>query len=121
MAIKLTLCSKEILATVFSGAVRGYNPLEVDSFLDNVIRDYQIIESNYLITKSDIENMQKKIDELEGKNQQLEIENKRYETRFEGIRDNDKSVSADNINLVKRISALEKFLWKQGFNPNTIK
>ena len=121
MAIKLTLCSKEILDTVFTGAVHGYNSLEVDSFLDNVIRDYQLIESNYLVSQKDIDSMQNKINELEEKNKFLEIDNKRYEARFEGIKNNDKSVSADNINLVKRISALEKFLWKQGFNPNSVK
>lgn len=121
MAIKLTLCSKEILDTVFTGAVHGYNSLEVDSFLDNVIRDYQIIESNFLVSQKDIESLQNKISELEEKNKFLEIDNKRYEARFEGIKNNDKSVSADNINLVKRISALEKFLWKQGFNPNSVK
>lgn len=121
MAIKLNLCSKVILDTVFTGVVRGYNPLEVDSFLDTIIRDYQIIESNFLVSKSDVETMQKKIDDLEEKNKNLEIENHRYQSRFDGIKDNDKNVSADNINLIKRISALEKFLWKQGFNPNTIK
>lgn len=121
MAIKLTLCSKEILDTVFTGAVHGYNSLEVDSFLDSIIRDYQIIESNYLVSQKDIESLQNKISDLEEKNKNLEIENKRYQARFDGIKNNDKSVSADNINLVKRISALEKYLWKQGFNPNNIK
>ncbi|HPY79774.1 MAG: DivIVA domain-containing protein [Erysipelotrichaceae bacterium] len=121
MAIKLTLCSKEILDTAFSGATPGYSSLEVDSFLDTVIRDYKIVESNFLVTKKDVESTQVKIKELEEKVKNLEIENKRYQTRFEGIKNNDKNVSADNINLVKRISALEKFVWKQGFNPNDIK
>ncbi|MFA7032913.1 MAG: DivIVA domain-containing protein [Bacilli bacterium] len=121
MAIKLNLCSKEILDMTFSGVTHGYNSLEVDSFLDSVIRDYQIIESNFLITKQDIETLQNKINDLEEKNKLLEIENKKYQVRFDGIKNNDKNISADNINLVKRISALEKFLWKQGFNPNTIK
>lgn len=120
MTTKLNLNSKELLDHVFTISNNGYNSLEVDSFLDTIIRDYRFIEDNVLISKSAFELMERKISEYEMKNRELEIENKRYKARFEGLK-TDENVSLDNLDLLKRIRSLEKFLWKEGYNPNNIK
>ena len=45
MALKLKLDSNKILHKQFEGSKPGYNALQVDTFLDTVIQDYESIES----------------------------------------------------------------------------
>ena len=42
---KLNLTSDKIYAQKFTPNVKGYDPLEVDEFLDLVIADYTLIEA----------------------------------------------------------------------------
>ena len=120
MAIKLVLTAEQIGDKVFKGVPRGYDPYEVDKYLDQIIMDYEKIESNYLLSKTEVENMKKKIETLEKNKKELELEVGRYKAKYSNIKPTD-NVTDDNINLIKRINTLEKFLWQNGFNPNTIK
>ena len=120
MTIKLKLNSQEILETKFPNVPRGYDPLYVDEYLDKIIRDYKLVESNYLVEKKVIDNYQEKISDLEKEIQDLKIEVSKYEARFKDIKDSD-VVTMDNINLVKRINVLEKFLYQHGYMPDKIK
>lgn len=120
MAIKLVLSSKEILDKVFTISPRGYDAFEVDQFLDRVLKDYATIETNYLLSKREIEDNNKRLKQLEKEKHDLEIELSKYRNRFSNVKDTD-NVTADNIQLIKKINAYEKFLWNNGFNPTTIK
>ena len=120
MAIKLKLNSKEILETKFPNVPRGYDPLYVDEYLDRIIRDYKLVESNYLVEKNVIDSLKEKIATLEKENEKLKIENEKYASRLKDINDND-NVNAGNIDLVRRINQLEKFLYKHGYMPDQIK
>lgn len=120
MAIKLSVTSKEILENKFKVSPRGYDPFDVDQFLDKILKDYRVIESNYLVASKEIDALKNQIKQLEEEKKQLEIENAKYAKKFEGIIDN-KNVTIDNIDLMKRISRLEKFIYNKGFDPKTIK
>ena len=120
MAIKLKLNSKEILEMKFPNVPRGYDPLYVDEYLDKVIRDYKTVEANYLVETNDIDSLKDRIAALEKENNELKIENEKYASRLKDINEND-NVSADNIDLVRRINQLEKFLYKHGYMPDQIK
>ena len=120
MAIKLNLTSKELLEKKFPIAPRGYDAQEVDEYLDKALRDYRIIENNCLVEKQEIEKLKNQIKDLETEKKKLEIENAKYEARFKDIKDN-KNVTVENIDLMKRIAVLEKFIYKTGTNPKTIK
>ena len=120
MAIRLVLSSKEILNKVFKGVPRGYDPYEVDQYLDRIIKDYERVEENVLMTEEENKRLLNKIKELEQKNQSLEIEIGKYKTKYAKIKPTD-NVNDDNINLIKRINTLETFLWQNGFNPSSIK
>ena len=120
MAIKLTLNSKEILEKQFSNVPRGYDPLEVDEYLDKVLRDYKTVEANFLVERRDIENLRDKINRLEKENGDLKILVKSYEGRLKDIKDTD-VVTIDNIDLVKKINRYEKFLYQHGYMPDDIK
>lgn len=120
MAIKLVLTAEQIGNKVFKGVPRGYDPYEVDKFLDQVILDYERVENNYLVSKSEIEKLEQKIRNLETDKHNLEIELGRLKTKYSKIKPTD-NVTDDNIDLIKRINTLETFLWQNGFNPNNIK
>ena len=117
MPVKLLLDSNKIYHKEFEGTKPGYDALQVDSFLDIVIQDYDKMES--FIAETD-----KKIQQLEAKmlNEQLskaEALNVNLNARLGDIKDN-QDTSLNNLELLKRISKLEKALSKAGINPNTI-
>ena len=120
MAIKLILSAEQIGNKIFKGVPRGYDPYEVDKFLDQIIMDYQRVESNFLMGKTEIEKLEARIKSLEEEKHELEIELGRFKSKYSKIKPTD-SVNDDNINLIKRINTLETFLWRNGFNPNNIK
>ena len=57
MAIKLVLTAEQIGNKIFKGVPRGYDPYEVDKFLDQIILDYERVEDNYLATTTEIEGL----------------------------------------------------------------
>ena len=120
MAIKLKLNSKEILEMKFPNVPRGYDPLYVDEYLDKIIRDYKVIETNYLVEANTVDSLKEKIAVLEKENQNLKIANSKYESRLKDINESD-NVNAGNIDLVRRINQLEKFLYQHGYMPDQIK
>lgn len=120
MAIKLKLNSQEILETKFPNVPRGYDPLFVDEYLDRIIRDYKTVEENNLVDDFELRNYKEKIASLEREINELKISNSRYESRLKDINEND-DVSIGNIDLIKRINQLEKFLYQHGYSPDKIK
>ncbi len=120
MAIKLVLSSKEIGDKIFKGVPRGYDPYEVDAFLDQIIADYVKVESNYLASQKEMDELNTKIKRLEEERHYLEIELSKIKSRYANVKPTD-AVTDDNINLIKRINTLERFLWRNGFNPSNIK
>ena len=121
MAIKLFLNSQTIINHVFPVVSRNsYDATEVDKFLDVIIQDYKLVEDNSLVLKKEYESLVEKSRRLEAEKRNLEVELERYKAKFDNIKSSD-NVNSDNIELVKRNNALEKFLWAHGFNPDTIK
>ena len=121
MAVKLFLNSQTIINHVFPVVGRNaYNATEVDKFLDAIIQDYKLVESNTLVLKKEFDEMKEKNRSLEQDKRNLEVELEKYKAKFANINPGD-NVNSDNIELVRRNNVLEKFLWAHGFNPDTIK
>lgn len=104
---KLFLTPQEILDKEFKVDAKGYRPQEVDKFLDMVIRDYT--EYDNYVRKLQYENKSLR-DELA----KLQAEYR----KMKGIIDsaNDPSVQStksnfNNVDLLKRISNLEKIVY----------
>ena len=99
----LKLSAKDIFEKEFEKSVRGFKPLEVDSFLDDGISDYQ------------------KMADMNSNLKRLEEENARLKKEVEDLRIRvaTKSRSADNqtqnhqIDILKRLSSLEKKVFGQ--------
>ncbi len=120
MESKLVLSQKKILEKVFTRNVKGYDPEEVDDFLDQVIADYGRFarfqeESRTYINSLEVQNAKIK---QEKKN--LEIENSNLHRKFDGIKEGDK-VNAENLAYIQRIRVLENFLYAEGYDPRKIK
>ena len=120
MGIKLFLSSEEILNHVFAAVPKGYDPLDVDEYLDRILADYRTIEKNLLIKAEDISALENKIESLANEVKKLEIENARLRNRLSDIKPTD-SVNSDNINYIRRINQLENYLYNNGIDPTSIK
>ena len=121
MAVKLFLNAQTIINHVFPiNGKNAYDATEVDKFLDVIIQDYKLVESNALIQSREYESLKEKNKLLEKDKRSLEVELEKYKARFANIKSDD-NVTTDNIEYISRINALERFLWANGFNPDTIK
>jgi len=109
MQKKLTLSSDDILNKEFSLQYKGYVPQEVDAFLDDVVKNYEIIEEIRDYYETQNKALQKtnsilraKIDELETK---LEMEKNKNNSI-------EKVDSTSNLDLIKKIAKLENELFQ---------
>lgn len=102
---KLFLTPQEILDKDFHIDAKGYRPQEVDKFLDMVIRDYT--EFSNIIKKLQNDNRA-----LASDNAKLKAEYRKLKTIVEGANDESgSSQPVNNIDLLKRISNLEKVVY----------
>ena len=97
------LTPQEILEKEFKVDARGYRPQEVDKFLDMVIRDYT--EYANIIRK-----LEKDIKNLTEDNSKLKQEIRRLQSEVDSS-NNVSSRSISNVDLLKRISNLEKIVY----------
>lgn len=102
---KIFLTPQEILEHDFKIDARGYRPQEVDKYLDMIIRDYT--EYNNIIRSLD-----KKLKDLSEDNYTLKQEIRRLQAELENAEDAANSQkSVTNIDLLRRISQLEKVVY----------
>lgn len=100
---RLYLTAQEILEKEFKIDARGYRPQEVDKFLDMVIRDYT--EYSNIIKK-----LEKDIKDLTDDNIKLKGEIRRLQ-EVASTNSDTPSRSINNVDLLKRISQLEKVVY----------
>ena len=97
---KLNLTPEEILNKEFNIDFKGYSPAEVDSFLDSVLEDYQIMEENVQQLLDTINDLQVQVKELTSKNIDLEGRKVAF--------DLSNTTSYSSVDILKRISRLEE-------------
>ena len=64
---KIHFTAKDILQKDFKQKIRGYDPTDVDSFLDMVIRDYETFNKETQQLRDENDHLRDKIDELDEK------------------------------------------------------
>lgn len=107
METKLQLNPTKILNKEFKIDFKGYNAAEVDYFLDIVMGDYETFKNLLNLAYEKIEALNAKNAQLKELIQNLEQEN--------ALLNRDQSLaeaSTSNVDLLKRISALEKEVFK---------
>lgn len=119
MEIKLRLDANRIYHKEFTGTKPGYDAMQVDTFLDIVMNDYQTMEKYIKESQNELGALQDKIAVLNQTIDSLRTENATLKNKLNGIKQN-ADASINNLELLKKISAMEKALAKAGINPNTI-
>ena len=99
---KFYLTTEDILDKEFKVDARGYRPQEVDKFLDMIISDY-----------TEFMNV---IKHLEKENRLLTSEYNKLKSEYRKLKDtidsaSDMPISTNNIDLLRRISNLEKTVY----------
>jgi DivIVA domain-containing protein len=89
---------KDILQQEFKTKMRGYDPVEVDEFLDNIIKDYESYNKEILALQEENDRLNAKLDQL-SKNQAI-VSRVQQEAP--------KSQTVTNFDILKRLSNLEK-------------
>ena len=116
----IKLNAVKIYDKVFTPNVKGYDPDEVDAFLDEIIKDYTAFEKYYTEANTYIGELEESLRKEKEKVRELTVEKARLSNRLEGISDND-DVSLSNIQLLQRIKKLEEALYRLGEDPTKIK
>ena len=119
MPVELKLDANKILHKQFEGSKPGYNSLQVDTFLDTVISDYENMEKYIESTDAKVKELTSLTETLNYKLSRTEAELAVMKEKMKNIADNE-NASLSNLDLLKRISALESALYKAHIDPNTI-
>ncbi len=101
---KIFLTPQEILEKEFKVDAKGYRPQEVDKFLDMVIRDYTEFMS--IIKKLQNDNRV-----LAEDNAKIKAEYRKLKAVIDSANEGGRGANFNNIDLLKRISNLEKIVY----------
>ena len=100
------LSPKDILEKEFKIDTRGYRLKEVDQFLDLIIGDY---EQFFKILKENQKEKEGLLDEI--MNLKQEIRNLKTSIEIAKASDGDDSKSVSNVDVIRRLSQLEKIVY----------
>ncbi len=133
MENEIKLKPQTIISHKFTRDVKGYNPDEVDEFLDIVINDYRSFERFTIAASTRIAQLRERIDTLEksgptsqseidalnAKVRTLEAENASLKQKYAYIKPSD-HVTSENLDLVNRKNCYEEYLMSKGINPDEL-
>lgn len=94
-----TLTQREIVDKDFGKKVRGYDPEEVDEFLDIIIQDYKSFQDEIDELKGEVERLVTELDEA----------SKQSDLRAQSQSSNQSTVT--NFDILKRLSNLERHVF----------
>ena len=121
MPVKLKNSSEALLNKELPAKNGGYDSFEVDSLLDNIIKDYEVVESGVLLSKKEYEDLQNELASLKKQVIDLKVEADLEKAKWKDLRHNPSEVHLDNLELLKRIGKLEKIIEeKMHLNPDEI-
>ncbi len=118
----------DLLNKVFLPSYKGYDPEDVDTYLDKIIEDYEYFNSK-------IKSLESLIGNLKDENIKLKETIKTIKSRPDlnkKVKENDISLTSldidysknstlDNLDLLRRIDVYEKVLYKHGIDPSKLK
>lgn len=102
---RIVLTTQDIVNKDFTIEPKGFKPQEVDAFLDIIIKDYVAYDK-------EIKKLRKEMASLSEENSNLRSEIRKLKD-LETIASEDKEVSkpVNNVDLLRRISQLEKVVY----------
>ena len=115
----VSLTAKDILGKIFTPNVKGYDPDEVDDFLDQVVKDYQAYDKYIQDAQAYIQSLETQLRRAKEDNHEQSINLAKAENRVRGIKDTDQ-VNSTNVELIKYIGRLEEALYAKGIDPRKL-
>ena len=106
---KIVLSPEEIYEKEFKVDARGYRPQEVDNFLDLIIKDY----SEFIKL---VRGYERELQNLNDENNKLKQQIRKLQTEIEARESSNTSSQVSNIDLLRRISQLEKIVYSKMSN-----
>ncbi len=103
---KLNYSAKDILQKEFKNKMRGYDPVEVDEFLDGIIKDYEAYNKEIASLREENQRLMLKVEQL----------NKSQATLSRLQKESPKSNAVTNFDILKRLSNLEKQVFGSKLN-----
>ena len=100
----IVLSPEEIYEKEFKIDARGYRPQEVDNFLDIIIKDYAEF-------KRIVRGYEKEYQRLSSENANLKAQLRQLQTELETKESDEDNGAVSNVDLLRRISQLEKFVY----------
>ena len=130
--VKLTI--NDIYNRRFEKDVKGYNPDEVDAFLDEIIKDYDVYEKALASLEDEVDKLNKELSsktndvstlakramDAEAKAKELEIANASLNNKVAGIKPGE-TITAENLEYIQKIHDYETFLYQQGYDVTKIR
>ena len=107
----LNYSPKDILQQEFKTKMRGYDPIEVDEFLDGIIKDYETYNKEILTLQEENDRLNAKIAQL-SKSQAIS-------SRNQATPEAPKSQAVTNFDILKRLSNLEKEVFGKKLDQTT--
>ncbi|ANK59520.1 MULTISPECIES: cell division regulator GpsB [Loigolactobacillus] len=103
----LNFTTQDILQKEFKNKMRGYDPTEVDEFLDSVIKDYESYQAEAEKLQSDNQRLRAKNDEL---NKQVTVN--------KDVQSAQPNPTVTNFDILKRLSNLERHVFGAKLDDN---
>lgn len=105
---------QDILNKKFSASLKGYNPLEVDLFLDQVLYTIDLKDKKIDSLTSEVQSLKKSLDDLTEKNINISREFSFFKKRFKNINEDDVLKNASTIELIQKVNVYERKLNELG-------
>lgn len=122
MELKPQLNAQSILEKKFKPGLADYDALEVDRFLDQIRRDYEMFEKFMKEVLPILLADQQVTLSLRKRIAELEVDITKSKEKLGVLKGNDTStINLKNLELIQRIAALEKAIYNLGHDPNKIK
>ena len=106
---KIVLSPEEIYEKEFKVDARGYRPQEVDNFLDLIIKDY----SEFIKL---IRGYEHELQSMSDENSKLKQQIRKLQSELEAQESSSNSSNINNVDLLRRISQLEKIVYSKMSN-----
>lgn len=110
------LSNKDILEKKFEATSKGYNPLEVDKFLDDIMQTLSIKNKQIESTSKELIFLKEENEKLKKDFNEIEKSFTLFKKRYKNLNDDDFS-KYSMIDLIKRVNVYETKLNELGIDP----
>lgn len=114
------LTEKEIVEKKFPASKNGYNPFEVDKFLDTLTLSINQLNREISSLKLLKDEAEKRVEELNKKLEETKREFQLFRNKFKNIKEDDFIDNRSSIELLKKVNVYAKKLNELGVDVNKL-